>query len=222
VIITELNNISLSGIKGILFDLDNTLYEYDVCHKAAFNSCRSLAEDKYKIKNDVFELNWKVGRDRVHKDLHGQGASHSRLLYFQKLYENAFRKTHPVFALEMEEEYWSVFLNTMKFASGVEDFLKLVKSHGLKTCIVTDLTAQIQMRKWKKLELGRYMDYLVSSEEAGIEKPSPLIFKLALEKINLSAGEVIMIGDNFEKDIKGLDLMGINAYLVSAERTPKS
>jgi putative hydrolase of the HAD superfamily len=55
---------------------------------------------------------------------------------------------------------------------------------------------------------------MLSSEEAGIEKPSPVIFGKALSKLNLKAEEVIMIGDNEEKDILGAEAMGIKSYLI--------
>ena len=209
-----MNNIPLSNIKAILLDLDDTLYAYKPYHLAGYEACKLLAEKKYQISSSDFEAAWKVGRNRVHQDLHGQGASHSRLLYVQKLYENLFQKTNPQFALEMEETYWNTFLNNMEFKPGVEEFLKEAKDKGIKMCIVTDLTAQIQMRKWLKLDLGRYIDYLVTSEEAGIEKPGAYMFELAMEKLGVKPEECIMIGDSEEKDIKGAEAMGIKGYKV--------
>jgi HAD superfamily hydrolase (TIGR01549 family) len=207
-------NISLINIKAILLDLDDTLYAYKPCHQAGYEACMILASEKYNISNSDFEAAWKVGRDIVHQDLHGQGASHSRLLYAQKASEILFSKTNPQFALEIEETYWLTFLNNMAFKPGVEDFLQVAKDKGIKMCIVTDLTAQIQMQKWIKLDLGKYIDFLVSSEEAGIEKPGKYMFELAMKKLGVKAEECIMIGDSEEKDIKGAEALGIKAYKV--------
>jgi HAD superfamily hydrolase (TIGR01549 family) len=209
-----MNHIPLANLKGILLDLDDTLYAYKPCHQAGYEACKALANKKYTVSNLDFDSAWKLGRDKVHYDLHGQGACHSRLLYAQKTSENLFGKSNPVFALEMEATYWSVFLETMAFKPGVEDFLKEAKAKGIKMCIVTDLTAQIQMQKWVKLDLGRYIDFLVSSEEAGIEKPGNYMFELALEKLGAKVEECIMIGDSEEKDIKGAEAMGIKGYKV--------
>lgn len=207
-------NISLSHFKAILLDLDDTIYAYKPCHHAGYEACIVLAEMKYQISPSDFELAWKTGRDKVHQDLYGQGASHSRLLYAQKASEILFGKTNLHFSLEIEETYWSVFLETMEFKPGVEAFLQEAKEKGIKMCIVTDLTAQIQMKKWLKLDLGRYIDFLVSSEEAGIEKPGKYIFELAMEKLGVKPEECIMIGDSEEKDIKGSESVGIKAYRV--------
>ncbi len=209
-----MNHIPLSNIKAILLDLDDTLYAYKPCHQAGYEACKVLASEKYNISKSDFEAAWKAGREKIHHDLNGQGASHSRLLYGQKASEVLFGKSNPQFALDMEETYWSVFLETMEFKPGVEAFLQEAKDKGIKMCIVTDLTAQIQMKKWLKLDLGRYIDFLVSSEEAGIEKPGNYMFELTMEKLGVKPEECIMIGDSEEKDIKGAEAIGIKAYKV--------
>ncbi len=207
-------NIELKDLKGILIDLDDTLYPYPPNHHRSMDVCIKKCERDYNITREQFDTCFKSVREKIHIELFGQAASHSRLLYFQRFSEKYFGHTLPAFALEMEELYWSEFLSGMEFYPGAEDFLKRVKMAGIKSCIVTDLTAQIQFRKWQKLDLGRYIDFMVNSEEAGIEKPDACIFELALSKLGLKTGEVAMVGDNEEKDIKGAEAMGIKAYLI--------
>ncbi|MCC6818436.1 MAG: HAD-IA family hydrolase [Bacteroidia bacterium] len=208
------SDIDLNGIKGILWDLDNTLYLYDSVHQIAFKACKDKALLMYGLNEETFNSCWKMARNKVHDDLHGQGASHSRLLYLQKLFEFAFGNTNPEFAIDLEEIYWSVFLKEMKWRSGAKQLMHDAKSKGIEMAIVTDLTTHIQLRKFIKLGLNEFVRFLVSSEEAGVEKPHPNIFRLALEKLNLKAQDVIMIGDNFEKDIKGAEAIGIKAYWI--------
>lgn len=213
-VINAFENINLEGFKGVLIDLDNTLYSYTSNNARSMEKCILKCEQQYGISREQFDKCFHAGREQVHKELHGQAASHSRLLYFQKFSEMHFGKTNPAFALDMENQYWSDFLSGMAFFPGAEDFLKKIKILGLKSCIITDLTAQIQCQKWEKLGLGRYIDYMVSSEEAGIEKPDALIFEMALSKLGLRHEEVVMIGDNEEKDIRGAEAIGIRSYLI--------
>lgn len=207
-------HINLEGVKGVLIDLDNTLYPYLPNHQRSMEICLIHCEKKYGIPGAQFTDIFKQSRSDVHRDLHGQAASHSRLLYFLKFSESFFGKTNPAFALEMEELYWSEFLSGMMFNPGAEEFLKEMSFRGIGSCLVTDLTTHIQMRKWNVLNLGRYIDFMVSSEEAGIEKPAPGIFEMALKKLKLEAKDVIMLGDSEEKDIKGAEALGIRAYLI--------
>ena len=60
--------------------------------------------------------------------------------------------------------------------------------------------------------LEKQIDFLVTSEEVGCEKPNKLIFEKALEKINLENDQVIMIGDSELKDIKGAKNLGIRSF----------
>lgn len=214
--VNSFSEIDINQIKGVLLDLDDTLYAYEPCHQKSLHACKTHAFEKYAMTADVFEANFLLARKKVHDSLHHQGASHSRLLYFQKQHELIFGYTNPTYALSMEELYWNTFLSAMILDNEAKAFLIKLKKEKIKSCIVTDLTAQIQMRKWMKLELGNYIDFLVTSEEAGVEKPSASIFKLALEKLNLHADRVIMVGDNIEKDIKGAQNFGIKSFLVKA------
>jgi HAD superfamily hydrolase (TIGR01549 family) len=207
-------SIKLEGIKGVLLDLDDTLYPYGLCHEFAMKTCESFIKNSGDVTAEQFVSSWKEARNIVHQDLHGQGASHSRLLYFHKQHEILFGKSNPEFALKMEKVYWDSFIGEMKLKQEAKLFLEELRSRGIKSCLVTDLTTQIQMQKWEHLKLGNYIDFLVSSEEAGEEKPSKKIFELALKKLGLSYAEVIMIGDHPVKDIEGAEKMGIKAYLI--------
>ena len=102
----------------------------------------------------------------------------------------------------------------MSLRPGVEDFFKNCNSLGVIICLITDLSAKRQFEKIKFLKIDPYINFIVSSEEAGIEKPGTAIFKLALEKIGLLPEQVIMIGDNYKKDILGAKKMGLKAFLV--------
>lgn len=212
--ITAFKDISLLGVKGVLLDLDDTLYDYKSNHERAINFCKKICNTEYNISIEEFDENFKTARHLVNESLHGTASSHSRLLYFQKMHEIIFGRTNVEFSLRMEEHYWNELMKEMKLSEEGDAFIAQLITNGIKSCIVTDLTCQIQMRKLIKLGLQQSINFLVTSEEAGVEKPSGKIFELALSKLKLLPSEVIMIGDNPEKDIKGAKEMGIKNYLI--------
>ena len=57
------------------------------------------------------------------------------------------------------------------------------------------MTAQIQFRKLVYFGLDEFFDYVVTSEEAGADKPDKMPFKVALEKLQLEPENIWMIGD---------------------------
>lgn len=210
-----LNN---SKHNGILIDIDNTLYDYNKCHLIAMSKLIEFVRTELKISN--FEEVYENSRRLTHIELKETASSHNRLIYFQKSCE--ILKINPLkYALKFYDIYWVNFLNNMILYDGVLDFLKTVSVKS-RICIVTDLTAHIQYKKIEKLNISDFISHIVTSEEAGKEKPHPYIFLLALHKLQLRPDEVYMIGDSFEKDIVGAINLGIDCIWLNSESKKKT
>jgi putative hydrolase of the HAD superfamily len=106
-------------------------------------------------------------------------------------------------ALDFEQTYWRTFLSNAVLFDEVKELLDDLRLLGIPTAIVTDLTAQIQFRKVVYFELDHYFDYIVTSEEAGFDKPHAAPFQIALEKMRPKGDCIWMIGDNPVNDIRG-------------------
>lgn len=196
--------------RGALLDLDNTLYDYEEAHKPALKASVEWLSGKLSLPNDTVSGAYREARSQINEQLKGLGASHSRLLYFQRLNEIlGFNPCHT--ALDAEELYWSVFLKHMQFRPGAVEFLDSLKGI-VAIAIVTDLTAQIQLRKLNHLGLDKHIAALVTSEESGAEKPDAQIFDLALKKLGLTRSDACVIGDNWEKDILGAMSLGMRSF----------
>ena len=188
---------------AVLFDLDNTLYPYDLANEAGMNSIAEKASAKIGIDTHDFRIAFARARDDVKQRLGAIASSHSRLLYFQRTLEYLGLRSQVMLSLEFEQTYWRNFLSSIELRSGVLGFLDQLSRASIPKVIVTDLTAQIQFRKLLYLDLDRRFEYVVTSEESGADKPDPTGFKLALDKLSLSTESVWMIGDSISADIEG-------------------
>ncbi len=65
-----------------------------------------------------------------------------------------------------------------------------------------------------KLGLEPYLDFVVTSEEAGGDKPQPSIFLAALERAGVKASEAVHVGDQYKIDVVGARGVGINPILI--------
>ena len=130
------------------------------------------------------------------------------------MFEKKIGHTNIDLAVRFEELYWRSFYTKMSLRPGVEDFFKNCNSSGVIICLITDLSAKVQFEKIKFLKIDPYINFVVSSEEAGADKPGTAIFKLALEKAGLLPEQVIMIGDSYEKDVVGAAKLGMKTFLV--------
>jgi len=202
-------------IKAVLLDLDNTLYDYERCNSAALDSVMNRLSSIFGKPKEAVEEIFGQSRDAVKLWLEDTASSHSRFLYFQKTIETLNQTTNVQLTKELHDHFWEVYFNQMKLSDGVLEFLEYLKNSGIKIAIVSDLTAETQFKKLLNLGLDKYVDFVITSEEAGMEKPSKEIFQLTLEKLGVSKNEVMFIGDNLEKDAQGAQNFGINFIHVS-------
>ena len=204
--------------RAVLFDLDNTLYEYDPPHKKALFAVYKELKNKIKLSRKKFDFLFKISKQEIHRELSGTASAHNRILYFQRLIEKTHNTIEPAIILKLYEVYWNAFLKNMSLSHGVLSTLKQLKKQNYMIAIVSDMTTHIQLRKLKKLKITKYIDYLVTSEEAGSEKPHSIMFLLALNKLRLKPEEVIMVGDSLISDIGGANSVGIPTALIKKGR----
>jgi HAD superfamily hydrolase (TIGR01549 family) len=70
-----------------------------------------------------------------------------------------------------------------------------------------------------KFSLEKIFDPIVISGEVGWIKPSPIIFQVALSKLRLSANQVVFVGDDPERDIRGAKNVGMKTVFLTREST---
>jgi|SRR3989344_2171515 len=207
--------------KAILFDLDNTLYEYEPIHQEALKKTYDVLKKEIKISFNEFLKLFKLSKSEIQRELAGTASSHNRVLYFQRLIEKTHNTIDPDIVLKLYDSYWNTFLKSIKLRDGVLHTLRKLKEMKIKTAIVSDLTTNIQLKKMSKLGIKDYIDVLVTSEEAGNEKPNPVMFLLALNKLNVLPSDAIMVGDNPINDIEGGNAVGLDTVLLYTERSLK-
>lgn len=199
----------ISKPKAVIFDTDNTLYRYDVAHSAAINAVTTKAENLIGIKKKEFISAYEISRKNIKAQLGTTASSHSRLLYFQRTIEHLGLRTQILLTLDLEQTYWRTFLINAQLFSHVKEFILDLKSNGIITANITDLTAQIQFRKMVYFGLDEYFDYVVTSEESGKDKPDPKPFQIALEKLKIEPRRIWMIGDSALEDMAGAGKFGM-------------
>jgi len=194
---------------AVLFDTDNTLYDADAAHEEATEAAELKACKLLGTTRQVFRDVFTQARASVKKQLGKTASSHSRLLYFQSAIEILGMKTQLLMTLDIEQTYWRAFLHASVLYPDVREFILDLRSAGIRTAVITDLTSRIQFRKLIYFGLDEYFDYVVTSEEAGADKPARAPFEIALRKLDVASQECWMIGDSEDADIAGARAFGI-------------
>jgi len=189
---------------AILFDTDNTLYDYGPANALAEKSVEAKVLNLLGVNPDIFRATYEQSKQQIKSQLGHTASSHSRLLYFQRLLELLGFKAQLMTALDLEQTFWRTFLANAPLFPGVMNLLDDLRYNNIPIAVVTDLTSHVQLRKLTYFNLQETFDSVVTSEEVGADKPDPRNFHLVLEKLGLTSGHVLwMVGDNPFTDIAG-------------------
>jgi putative hydrolase of the HAD superfamily len=154
----------------------------------------------------------------------GYPASRSRRLYFKRYLELAgqFSPLRHSEMVEVYENAVSSFVSKAWHDLGRPRLLKELRLRARKIGLVTNETLAAQVSKLRGLDPDwKLFDFMITSEEAGVEKPHPRIFERALELAAAHPTEVLMVGDNPKMDIEGARAMGFKAVLCTEFLRPK-
>lgn len=204
-------------VKAVIFDLDDTLYGYETLDREARMRVQQLVCGELGIVKAAYEEAYSYGRSETKRQLGDVAASHNRMLYCQKTLEYLGVNPAPL-SLRMYEAYWGTFLEKMRLFDGAREFMDRMHAYGITMMVCTDLTAHIQHRKIEALGIADDIRYLVTSEEAGKEKPAPEMFALCLKKLGVRPEEVCYIGDSPVKDVEGAAAAGMHAVRFYPEK----
>lgn len=195
-------------IKAVIFDIDNTLYSFDRAHITAMDALLQYGEKKLDLDSEFMREGLKKTQQRIIDRLGtGDSAIHNRLIRFQCFLESLHLDLEK--ALEMYHVYWDTILNVMEPEPGVKELITALRSDGISVGIGSDMTAYIQYKKLLRLGVLKDISFIVTSEEAGAEKPSPEFFRLCVEKAGCLPEECAFIGDSLKKDVTGAGDCGL-------------
>jgi sugar-phosphatase len=97
---------------------------------------------------------------------------------------------------------------------GVIETLSFFRENGFKIGLATNSPREVIPAVMAKLDVSHFFDVTVSSEEVSHGKPSPLVYQLALSKLDAKAHETIAFEDS-ETGAKAALQAGIKTVLVN-------
>ena len=197
-------------LKAVVFDIDNTLYSYDAAHAAAWSALKAYAGETLGLSPERFEA---LHTEAIHTQAARAGgpcaAVHNRLIRCQLMLESGGL---PIFhAPRMARLYWSVLLDNAQLSPGADEALNWIRSRGLTVGIGTNMTADYQFAKLERLGLTDRVDFLVTSEEVGAEKPDRRLFDCCAQKAGCPPEACVFTGDSLKGDVLGALGAGMRA-----------
>ena len=190
-----------SSIKGVIFDLDNTLLDFmqmkEFAVKAAIKGMieAGLLIDKDQSYAEIISIYEKFGWEN------------------QKVFDEFIEKQigyveHKFLAAGIVAYRRAREANLMAYPNVNKTLMALAKM-GIKLGVVSDAPSREAWMRIYYLNLYHYFDGVVTFDDTGERKPSEKPFTVCLDSLQLSPDETIMGGDWPERDVVGGKKIGM-------------
>jgi putative hydrolase of the HAD superfamily len=188
-------------IKGIVFDLDNTLVDFMKMKREAISAAIDAMIDA-GLKLSPEEVRERIGAIYKERGIEFQNVF-DQLLYdvFQKVDYKIL--SAGIIAYRRAREAALVPYPHVNIT-----LVELLK-RGLKLAVVSDAPGREAWLRLCYLNFHHIFDYVVTFEDTGERKPSPVPFRKSLELLAIQPHEAIMVGDWAERDMVGAAAVGM-------------
>lgn len=192
---------------ALLFDLDDTLISYADSERTGLSA--ALNEHGLPSGPDVLEAYRSINSGLWRSYAAGEvSAEELRSRRFIRLLEHLGRPAEQ--APMLAESYLLHFSNCGVPVSGARELLETLTERGHRLGVITNGFTRMQRPRLERSGLADYFDAVVISDEAGLTKPDPRIFRLALGAMGIdSPSSAFFIGDNPSDDIGGAARFGM-------------
>jgi HAD superfamily hydrolase (TIGR01509 family) len=200
--------------RALLVDIDDTVVDWIgparhavitaiATHRTlAGSDPEQLADRFFEIVEDTHAL-WQAGE---------LSADELRAERIRRLVaDSASADLEPAEARRLSDAYRQAYLDARRPVPGAPELLAEVRRRGARVVAVTNNLVAEQEDKLRHVGVRHLFDDLVISEAAGVSKPDPAIFDLALRSAGVQADDAVMLGDSWTNDVLGAVGSGIAA-----------
>lgn len=210
-------------IKGVLFDVDDTLFDYSSAEEAGLlGQLRAQALlDLFPDAATALALWHEIMQAQFARFLNGEltftGQQRERVKTFlSRLGEPDVPDEQASAWFAGYEEHRNAAWTA--FPDAEPTLRKLAPDYRLG--IVSNSATHHQRRKLQAIGLMPYFDgTLVCADDHGASKPTKSIFLAGCASLGLAPSEVAYVGDDYALDAEGADAAGLRAYWLDRGRT---
>ena len=179
---------SKGKIKGVIFDLDDTLYSEKEYVRSGYKAVSDYLGGEYEDKLWSFFEEGKRAIDELLRDL-GREDEKAEVL---NVYRSHKPSIHPY--------------------PGVTEMIEALKAKGIRIGIITDGRPEGQRNKLEALGLD-VDDVIITDELGGVQfrKPCDIAFRIMMTRWRLNPADVVYVGDNPAKDFHAPQQLGMKS-----------
>jgi putative hydrolase of the HAD superfamily len=185
------------------FDVTVSNDSVNTAFRSAWRELRPYADGKtpFHTSEEIERAWWRILVERVFSEACGLHAFAGRFdPFFESLY------------LRFEEpEVWRLYHDVLPT-------LDALRARNIPISIVSNWDSRLP-RLLQAMGIADRFEFVLTSAEAGVSKPSPEIFHQALARLGIPAHEVLHVGDSWEDDVIAAQNAGLQSLLIMRNDT---
>jgi HAD superfamily hydrolase (TIGR01509 family) len=207
--------------RAVLFDLDDTLFDHRESAAEALRRVQAAHECFRRVPFDEFEKLHSALLEELHPQVLNarMEMDEARRERFRRLFKRCGMPASDEVCATTASRYRTDYMEARRAVAGAASLVAAVRSRA-KVGIVSNNMLQEQRDKLEFCGLSAHVDALIVSEEAGVAKPDPAIFRMALDALDVTADQSVMLGDSWSADVVGAQAAGIRVVWFNPLRNP--
>lgn len=168
-------------IKGIIYDLDDTMVNSHPLHKRAWEEVLKVYGYQFKDVPKEVRANFLGKRviDNVQPIIDHLNLNISK----DELYE------------KRSEIFLDIVKNELQLLTGLLSSLKLLKENNYKLAVASSGARRYVGLVLEKFNIKKYFDIVITGDDVKLGKPNPEVFLLASEKLGFKPSECLVFED---------------------------
>jgi HAD superfamily hydrolase (TIGR01549 family) len=206
----------VSAYKGVLFDLGSTLIYFNGNWEQVFAGAdnavhTALLEAGYKFEGIDFERLYRERLRAYHAQRDIDLIEHTTIRILKDLMGELGYPDLPKNILdETMRRMYAVSQAHWHAEEDAADTLRELKERDYRIGIVSNAANEQDVDTLvDNAEIRPYLDFVLTSAACGMRKPSPVIFRKALDLLGTAPDETVLVGDLLRPDIFGAQQMEI-------------
>ena len=208
----------MANFDFILFDADNTLFDFDRAEDEALRGV--LADRGYPTDEATRNLYLTINRELWNRLDRGEVTQDVLVVERFAAFTQAMgRNDDPVL---FNRDYLDRLAQGSFLLPGAEELCRALAPH-CTLAIITNGVGRAQRGRFARSPLAEVIPHLFISEEVGASKPSPAFFEPVLHRLgDPPRDRVLVVGDNLSTDIRGALDCGLSTVWYNPKHLPNT
>lgn len=193
-------------LRTVLFDLDDTLHDDTLAYKSAAEEVAREVAAEHAIDAMRLKEAYVAEAEGFWTRLSADALKQKLAPVRETMWGNALLEVgldDAELAVRSAANYNAYRAKYLTMFPGAVELLRDLRAEGMKLGLLTNGFSETHREKIALLQIGDFFDAIFIADEVGMLKPDPLLFAHACTKLGSSPSHTAMVGDRYERDVRG-------------------